>query len=77
LCRAPPTHTPVFDVTAITRRRDAPTGHAAWPAVSRDNRLLGTTLGIDATKPRDPGVPEVAEPPRSLWDDLSLQEYLT
>jgi hypothetical protein len=38
--------------------------------------VLTTRLGIDATKPLDPGFPEVAEPPRDLWTKLDLSRYL-
>lgn len=51
------THTPVFHVTVVTGRRDAATGYAAWHAAIRDNRFLGTTLGVDTRKPLDPGSP--------------------
>lgn len=39
-------------------------------------RILSTRMGIDATRPLDPDFPEVAEPPRELWRNLRLDDYL-
>jgi UbiD family decarboxylase len=53
-----------------------PTGYPPWHSAPGGSRLLSTRLGIDATKPLDPGFPEVAEPPRDLWSRLDLRDYL-
>ncbi len=67
----------VFTVPGSYISRVDPTGYAAWHAsTNKDERLLSTRLGIDATKPLDPAFPEIAEPPHSLWVDLDLKEYL-
>ncbi len=54
-----------------------PTGYPPWQSAGKGDRLLSTRLGIDATKPLDPSFPEVAEPPRSMWAQLDLGQYLT
>jgi len=53
-----------------------PTGYPPWHSVEKENRLLSTRLGIDATKPLDPLFPEVADPPKSMWTQVDLSEYL-
>jgi len=53
-----------------------PTGYPPWNSVEKENRLLSTRLGIDATKPLDPLFPEVADPPKSMWTQVDLSEYL-
>jgi len=53
-----------------------PTGYPAWQSGEKGGRLLSTRLGIDATRPLDPSFPEVAEPPRSMWTQINLSEYL-
>ncbi|UCF95012.1 MAG: UbiD family decarboxylase [Desulfobacterales bacterium] len=53
-----------------------PTGYAPWHSADKDDRILSTRLGIDATKPLDPSFPEVAEPPRWMWTQLDLNAYL-
>ncbi len=53
-----------------------PTGYAPWQSGGAGERLLSTRLGIDATKPLDPSFPEVAEPPRQMWVQLDLRDYL-
>lgn len=66
-----------FTVPGSYISRVDPTGYAAWHSSSGDGpRLLSTRLGIDATKPLDRDFPEVAEPPRDLWKNLNLSEYL-
>ncbi len=65
-----------FTVPGSYISRVDPTGYPAWHATDPSARLLSTRLGIDATKPLDPGFPEVAEPPRSLWTGLDLADYL-
>ncbi len=54
-----------------------PTGYPAWQSGEKGGRLLSTRLGIDATRPLDPSFPEVAEPPRSMWTQINLSEYLS
>jgi len=53
-----------------------PTGYSPWQLGEKGDRLLSTRLGIDATKPLDPSFPQVAEPPRSMWTQLDLRDYL-
>ncbi len=53
-----------------------PTGYPPWHSVEKGNCLLSTRLGIDATKPLDPHFPEVADPPKSMWAQVDLSEYL-
>ena len=65
-----------FTVPGSYVSRVDPTGYPAWQMGDAGPRLLTTRLGIDATKPLDPGFPEVAEPPRGLWADLDLGKYL-
>lgn len=65
-----------FTVPGSYISRVDPTGYAPWHSADRSNRLLSTRLGIDATRPLDPGFPEVAEPPRELWSTLDLRQYL-
>jgi len=53
-----------------------PTGYSPWHSAKEGDRLLSTRLGVDATKPLDPSFPEVAEPPRSMWMQVDLKEYI-
>ena len=65
-----------FTVPGSYVSRVDPTGYAPWQMGDRGPRILTTRLGIDATKPLDPSFPEVAEPPRDLWERLDLARYL-
>jgi 2,5-furandicarboxylate decarboxylase 1 len=65
-----------FTVPGSYVSRVDPTGYPPWQLGDRGPRVLTTRLGIDATKPLDPGFPEVAEPPRDLWSRLDLSRYL-
>jgi 2,5-furandicarboxylate decarboxylase 1 len=65
-----------FTVPGSYVSRVDPTGYSPWQLGDRGPRVLTTRLGIDATKPLDPGFPEVAEPPRDLWTRLDLSRYL-
>lgn len=65
-----------FTVPGSYISRVDPTGYAPWHAAEAGSRLLSTRLGVDATKPLDPGFPENAEPPRALWTGLDLKAYL-
>lgn len=65
-----------FTVPGSYISRVDPTGYPAWHSSPDGPRLLSTRLGIDATKPLEPGFPEVAEPPRKLWKNVNLAEYL-
>jgi 2,5-furandicarboxylate decarboxylase 1 len=65
-----------FTVPGSYISRVDPTGYPAWHAADAGSRLLSTRLGVDATKPLDPGFPEVAEPPRGLWTRVDLKAYL-
>jgi 2,5-furandicarboxylate decarboxylase 1 len=56
--------------------RADPTGYPAWQTRGKGAPLLSTRLGVDATRPLDPDFPEVAEPPRALWQELDLDAYL-
>jgi 2,5-furandicarboxylate decarboxylase 1 len=64
-----------FTVPGSYVSRVDPTGYSPWQLGDRGPRVLTTRLGIDATKPLDPGFPEVAEPPRDLWTRLDLSRY--
>ncbi len=66
----------VFTVPGSYISRVDPTGYAAWHGGGQGARLLSTRLGIDATRPLDPAFPEVAAPPRELWERLDPGEYL-
>ena len=66
-----------FTVPGSYISRVDPTGYAPWQLAGKGDRLLSTRLGIDATKPLDPSFPEVAEPPRRMWTELDLKQYLT
>jgi len=65
-----------FTVPGSYISRVDPTGYPAWQSSEKGRGLLSTRLGIDATKPLDPGFPEVAEPPPDLWKNLDLGKYL-
>lgn len=65
-----------FSVPGSYISRVDPTGYPPWQTGDRGPRLLSTRLGIDATRPLDPSFPEVAEPPRKLWAELDLSQYL-
>jgi 2,5-furandicarboxylate decarboxylase 1 len=65
-----------FTVPGSYISRVDPTGYRPWHSRDSGPRLLSTRLGIDATRPLDPGFPEVAEPPRELWSRLDLSKYL-
>lgn len=65
-----------FNVPGSYVSRVDPTGYPPWQTGGRGAPLLSTRLGIDATKPLDPDFPEVAEPPRDLWRELDLKDYL-
>lgn len=65
-----------FTVPGSYISRVDPTGYAPWQSDAGGPRMLSTRLGIDATRPLDPGFPEVAEPPKELWTRLSLKDYL-
>ena len=59
-----------FTVPGSYISRVDPTGYPPWHSGS-GAPILSTRLGVDATKPLDPGFPEVAEPPRELWSSLT------
>ncbi|HKX19815.1 MAG TPA: UbiD family decarboxylase [bacterium] len=65
-----------FTVPGSYISRVDPTGYPAWHSIDRENRLLSTRLGVDATKPLDPDFPEVAAPPYAMWMGLDLKEWL-
>ncbi len=65
-----------FTVPGSYISRVDPTGYPAWHSGGKGDRLLSTRLGVDATKPLDPSFPEVAEPPRTLWTQVDLKQYL-
>ena len=65
-----------FTVPGSYVSRVDPTGYAPWQLGDRGPRILTTRLGIDATRPLDPGFPEVAVPPRDLWTRIDLSRYL-
>ena len=69
-------HHEIFFVPGSYISRVDPTGYPAWQSGEKGGRLLSTRLGIDATRPLDPSFPEVAEPPRSMWTQINLSEYL-
>lgn len=66
----------MFTVPGSYVSRVDPTGYPPWQAAGAGAKLLSTRIGIDATRPLDPGFPEVAEPPRSMWRTLDLKDYL-
>jgi 2,5-furandicarboxylate decarboxylase 1 len=53
-----------------------PTGYPPWHYSEKGNRILSTRIGIDATKPLDSSFPEVAEPPRGIWERIDLTNYI-
>ncbi len=53
-----------------------PTGYPPWNSFEKENRLLSTRIGIDATKPLVSSFPEVAEPPRKILERIDLKSYL-
>ena len=65
-----------FAVPGSYISRVDPTGYPAWHSGGKGEPLLSTRLGIDATKPLDPSFPEVGEPPRSMWTQLRLSDYI-
>ena len=65
-----------FTVPGSYISRVDPTGYPAWHSQGAGAPLLSTRLGIDATKPLEPGFPEVAEPPADLWRGIDLEDYL-
>ena len=65
-----------FTVPGSYVSRVDPVGYAPWHASESGPGLLTTRLGIDATKPLRPDFPEVAEPPRELWQKLDWKDYL-
>jgi UbiD family decarboxylase len=65
-----------FSVPGSYISRVDPTGYSPWNSVQREDRLLSTRLGIDATKPLDSLFPEVADPPKDMWTKVNLSEYL-
>jgi 2,5-furandicarboxylate decarboxylase 1 len=65
-----------FTVPGSYVSRVDPTGYPPWHSSEGGPGLLTTRLGIDATKPLRPDFPEVAEPPRELWQRLDWKDYL-